>query len=43
MTHFNIRNAQVINQIEKVSNLDLSGEYRIAVIQRLIEDWRSDA
>jgi len=37
-----IRNAQIINEIEKVSNLNLSYRYRIAIIQRLIEDWRGD-
>lgn len=37
-----IRNAQIINEIEKVSNLGLSYRYRMAIIQRIIEDWRGD-
>ena len=37
-----IRNAQIINEIEKVSNLNLSYRYRIAIIRKLIEDWRGD-
>ena len=37
-----IRNAQIINEIEQVSNLKLSYRYRLAIIQRIIEDWRGD-
>ena len=37
-----IRNAQIINEIEKVSNLNLSYRYRMAIIQRIIEDWRGN-
>lgn len=37
-----IRNAQIINEIEKISSLDLSYRYRMVLIQRIIEDWREE-
>ena len=36
-----IRSNNLINEIDKIANLELSLKYRIILIKQIIEDWRT--